>query len=78
MRDRAIARAEKWQRAFARIVGGTVGYESRMPLPDMPVCTTFEVVTGRLVTGNLLAGRPLQAQEADAPGNRGKTRLECK
>ena len=75
-RDRALARAEKWQQVFNNIASGSVNYGSRTPIKDVPVWATPEVVTGGFVTGGLLAGGPLQSHEKEIARSAGLSTSE--
>ncbi|MFL6607870.1 MAG: hypothetical protein ACJ8HF_06500 [Pseudomonas sp.] len=67
-------RIARWQQVLAHAVQGTLQYGARMPMADIPVWVTLEVVTGGFATGHLLAGGELneheQALAASIPGIR--------
>ncbi len=63
IRERAVAKAEKWQAVLQGMCSGAFAVGSRHPVEGVPVWATPEVVTGGFVTGNLLAGGPMREHE---------------
>ncbi|MBE7494682.1 MAG: hypothetical protein HS117_07035 [Verrucomicrobiaceae bacterium] len=63
VRERALAKAEQWQKVLQGMCAGSFDIGSRRPMANVPTWATPEVVTGGFVTGSLLAGGPLGEHE---------------
>ncbi|MCK6522223.1 hypothetical protein L6R49_12355 [Myxococcota bacterium] len=82
VRERAVAKLQRWQAVLDGMTSGTLSIGDRAPVADTPVWATLEVAHGGFATGRLLAESPLDEAETallatlppDAPGTtpRGK------
>jgi hypothetical protein len=63
VRQRALARADRWIRVLTGIATGRIKIGSRNPVKNFPVWLTPEIVRGGFATGAAAAAGPLQADE---------------
>lgn len=76
VRERALAKAERWRAVIGGMAGGELTVGSRTPVAGTPAWVTLEVAHGGFATGRLLAELPLSDDEtarvaglpAEAPG----------
>lgn len=83
VRERALAKAERWRAVIGGMAGGELTVGSRTPVAGTPAWVTLEVAHGGFATGRLLAELPLSDDEtarvaglpAEAPGTTDRDRL---
>lgn len=78
-RQRARAKASRWQEILAGMADGSLRIGSRVPVAETPAWMTLEVAHGGFATGRFLAEVPLSPAEAalcaDGPGATDRERL---
>ncbi|WP_116200184.1 hypothetical protein [Amycolatopsis circi] len=78
-RQRARAKASRWQDVLTGMAAGSLRIGSRVPVAGTPAWVTLEVAHGGFATGRFLAEVPLSPAEAalcaDGPGTTDRERL---
>ncbi|MDC3379053.1 hypothetical protein OAX78_02075, partial [Planctomycetota bacterium] len=65
-RERALAKAARWDQVLTGMSAGTLSVGSRTPVANTPAWVTLEVAQGGFATGGYVAEGPLLPHEQDA------------